>query len=130
MAGTITLLAFAILIGIAGSVLLVLGIINKKSTLTISSGVLLLITVLLCGGAIMCSLKGPCNKDFKSHHEMMREMEIIKHENCEQGQKMDSCCMHKKDSVCIEKRIERREMQNQEPNQQQKERRNQSQKQN
>ena len=58
----IILLAIAILLGIAGSIILLLGLNNKKNVMIISGGIMLLFTILFCTGAIFCSARVPMHR--------------------------------------------------------------------
>jgi hypothetical protein len=59
----IILLVIAVLLGIAGAIILILGLNNKKNIMLISGGIMLLFTVLFCAGAILYSARGPMNRE-------------------------------------------------------------------
>jgi len=56
---------------IAGSIILVLGLNNKKNAMIISGGILLLFTVLFCVVSVMTRAKGPMD-EFHGPRDFMR----------------------------------------------------------
>ncbi|MDP4267414.1 MAG: hypothetical protein Q8880_08265 [Bacteroidota bacterium] len=100
----ITLLSISILLGIAGSIILVLGLNNKKVAMIVSGGILLLFTVLFCAGSVFCSLRGPMDRNFMPNEAMMRPPMCPPmppmHKCCECNPVMDGHCRHEKDSIC------------------------------
>ena len=77
----VLLLVFAILSGIAGSIILILGIINKHTVSIIIGGIMLLFTLLFCAGSV----------SFAVHHHMcVRDCEMMMHRDFHHNQ--DGCC--------------------------------------
>ena len=107
----IILLVIAILLGIAGSIILILGLNQKKNILLISGGIMLLFTVLFCAGAILCSA---ChvNRCHKPDRAMMPPafmpmcpfINMPMHKCDEHMPMMDGPKEHPYDSVCTKKK--------------------------
>jgi hypothetical protein len=71
MTTVIILMAIAILLGLGGTIILVLGLINKKNVTIISGGIMLLFTILFCTGAVFCSARPPMDKGHEPFGYMM-----------------------------------------------------------
>jgi hypothetical protein len=67
----IILMAIAILLGLGGSIILVLGLVNKKNAMIISGGIMLLFTILFCTSAVFCSARFLHNRN---HHKPFDSM--------------------------------------------------------
>lgn len=104
-------LASAILLGIAGSITLMLGINGKQTVPIVIGGIMLFFTVLFCSGSIMMSVmhhKKGMHEHMMFYHHMY---EMQNHNKWEQHEMKDpscckqdpSCCKHDKDSTCCSK---------------------------
>lgn len=107
----IFLMAIAILLGLTGSIILVLGLINQKNVKIITGGIMLFFTILFCTAAIFFSVV-KCHRQFEKFREhncyMMAPegmqknhcMEMQNSKCCGSGTMMDgSKCQHN-DSIC------------------------------
>jgi len=107
----IILLAIAILLGIAGSIILVLGLNNKKNVMIISGGIMLLFTILFCTGAVFCSARAPMDRGHEPFGFMMSPigmpmppcMNMPMHKCDGQMPMMEAPKKHHGDSVCTKK---------------------------
>ena len=107
----IIILAFAILLGIAGSIILILGLNGKKNVMIISGGIMLLFTILFCMGAVFCSTREPMGRGHEPFGFMMHPigmpmqpcMDMQNNKEEEHIPMMDAPKKQHGDSVCTKK---------------------------